>query len=273
MRLGRLECKVERFEQWTVVGVRDLTDEPHWIRYVSRRGRISPSVVVVCKEDVALEGPEGVLKTHKRGLPVVEHLKVRDNLEEVFVPPAFVVLPQGSRGIVCLRFVVENARYENDGDDVASIRLFPPVEERRKEGVYDLLVVPLSVTSELPKLATDLNEDSDLGGEGTIDNLRRWRDVGSGNLYTISTRIMGTLANYLLPVDIERLHLRLNHSNERHLFLDVQTAPDQCTTQPPHVVPPEVLILKYELDAMSTESFPVYLVDVSTTTSRQHRAS
>jgi hypothetical protein len=87
------------------------------------------------------------------------------------VPPAILVLKQGTLRVVDLSAIVEYAGYEHDGYGMVCACLFPSSEEFREKRVDNFLIVTFTIPGKLPELATDLNEDHNLCRQRTIDGL------------------------------------------------------------------------------------------------------
>lgn len=60
---------------------------------------------------------------------------------------------------------------------------FPFGEKSRKERVYNFFIVSFSVPSEFSELATTLDKDGDLGGQGAVSDLGLRGHQSSGNLW------------------------------------------------------------------------------------------
>ena len=123
------------------------------------------------EQDIPLEIPERVLQTHEGRLPLVQNFKISYDFEKVFIPATTLVTSQRARSVVDFRFLVENARDQDDSDRVVRSSFAPSGKESWQEGVHDFFVIALPVPCKLPEFSADLNENSDFGREGSVYHL------------------------------------------------------------------------------------------------------
>ena len=67
------------------------------------------------------------------------------------------------------------------------------------------------------------------------------------------------LTSYLFATNVQRLNRRRNNAYERDLLLHLHASPNKSATEPPHVVPAQVLVLKNELNIVRAELLWIYL--------------
>ena len=82
--------------------------------------------MVVCQKYVMLKSPKRAFEVDERGLPVLDDLKVSDNLIEVLEPFPLIILLYRTCSIVDLKFVLVDHRNE-DNCDYMSSAIFPPL--------------------------------------------------------------------------------------------------------------------------------------------------
>lgn len=116
------------------------------------------------EEDIPLESPKGILEADQGRLPIVNDFEIGYDPIKIFVPLSFVISPKRSRGVVDLGLVIKHSRHKNYRDDMVGPGFPPFCAQGRQERMYDLFVIPFTIIRELPKLFTNLDKQSRLGG-------------------------------------------------------------------------------------------------------------